>query len=403
MKISYITMQFPVPSETFASQDINVLLDLGNVVDVYCLRPKSKEYDSLIHERHKDRGIKVSHLNLSNFIRGVFFIFLYPSVAVGLIKWVFQINNSYKDLIKSILLIPSVFYILRLLQYNRPDIVHLFWGHYPSMLLFLLRELIPDLPFTMFLGAHDLETNYKGSVYMSHFASRVFTHSFNNIAPLVKMGIQKDKIKVLHRGALVDDFSIKQVVNKKIHLERGVFLTAARLIQEKGIDEVLDIFLSFAQNKPLSRLLIAGDGPYKKELEKYVHNCQLDKQVIFLGHIPQVELYVHMIKADFFVLMSRYKAERLPNVLKEAMLRKCVCITTYTRGIDELIDNRKSGFIFNKKNEVIKFLEEIQENSSLLHSVVDEAQRKIINNFNVELIMQKYLKIWRDSLKMAKK
>ena len=40
MKISYITMQFPVPSETFASNDVKTLKSLGIDIDVYTLKNK---------------------------------------------------------------------------------------------------------------------------------------------------------------------------------------------------------------------------------------------------------------------------------------------------------------------------------------------------------------------------
>ena len=59
MKISYITMQFPVPSETFASNDVKTLKSLGIDIDVYTLKNKDKNYNKycsyLWFKRHNSK------------------------------------------------------------------------------------------------------------------------------------------------------------------------------------------------------------------------------------------------------------------------------------------------------------------------------------------------------------
>ena len=40
MKVAYVTMQFPVPSETFACNDIKMLLEKGVDISVFTLKNK---------------------------------------------------------------------------------------------------------------------------------------------------------------------------------------------------------------------------------------------------------------------------------------------------------------------------------------------------------------------------
>ncbi|HJE03302.1 MAG TPA: glycosyltransferase [Aliarcobacter thereius] len=397
MKISYITMQFPVPSETFASLDVNALLDLGNKIDVYSLRPQHKEYNQLMNQRHKNcDNLNIKHLDFLNFVMALIFMICNPFKLFTTIKWIFKANSNPKDIIKSIVLLPSIFYIYSSLERSKPDMVHLFWGHYPSMLLYLLQKYMPDVPFTMFLGAHDLETRYQGSVVMSHHANKVFTHSYDNVEALISIGIKKDKIEVLHRGTLVNDKILNKVKEKKFRIDEITFLTASRLIKEKGIDEVIDIFASFVKKYPKSKLFIAGDGPYKDTLQKQAQKCSLKESIVFLGHVSQDELFNYMNRVDFFILMSRYKAERLPNVLKEAMLRKCICITTYTTGIEELVKNEQNGFIFETKEQVWHFLNSIDYQNNSLEEIARNGQETIVESFNVYKTMQSYLEIWEN-------
>ncbi|QKF81108.1 glycosyltransferase family 4 protein [Halarcobacter ebronensis] len=400
MKISYISMQFPVPSETFASLDVNALLKLGNKIDVYCLRPKHKQFNQLMNQRHKDcDDLTIKHLDFLNFVMAIIFMISNPLKLFSIIEWIIKVNCNLKDIIKSIVLLPSIFFIYRLLKKNKPDIVHLFWGHYPSMLLYLLEKYMPDVPFTMFLGAHDLETKYQGSVEMSHYAKKVFTHSYDNVEALITMGVEKEKIEVLHRGTVVSDEIIDNVNEKKLESGNITFLIASRLIKEKGIDEVIDVFADFVKKYSSSKLFIAGAGPYKENLQKRIEQYSLKKNIIFLGHISQNELFNYMNKTNFFILMSRYKAERLPNVLKEAMLRKCICITTYTIGIEELIKNKENGFIFENKEQVCNFLNNIDFDHNSLENITKKGQKNIIEKFDVNKIMQKYFNTWENIIK----
>jgi glycosyltransferase involved in cell wall biosynthesis len=68
----------------------------------------------------------------------------------------------------------------------------------------------------------------------------------------------------------------------------------------------------------------------------------LEDKVMFLGHVSQKKLLVKMANANFFLLMSRYESERLPNVVKEAMYQRCIVVTSDTQGINELVNHGKS-------------------------------------------------------------
>lgn len=52
MKISYITINFPLPSETFASNDVKVLRDIEVDISVYSLKNRDKNYNNLIKSRN---------------------------------------------------------------------------------------------------------------------------------------------------------------------------------------------------------------------------------------------------------------------------------------------------------------------------------------------------------------
>jgi len=135
-----------------------------------------------------------------------------------------------------------------------------------------------------------------------------------------------------------------------------------------------------------SKLYIAGDGEELENLIKLVDKLLINDKVEFLGHIPQNELFEYMKNVHFFLLMSRYHAERLPNVIKEAMLRKCICITTPTIGIN----HNNDGYIFDDNESAYNILINLQKSQDRIEKLSNNTQQKIINNFNVKKTMLRY-------------
>jgi len=399
MKICYITMQFPVPSETFLSSDVEALVKLGHHISVFGLRPKHSKFKFLIEERGHT-NIDVENFSFMTLIFALKFCILHPIMSLTLIHWVLNVClKSPIMLLKSFILMPSVFGHFYKVYNSKPDVVHLFWGHYPSMLGFLVKRFMPYSVVSQFLGAHDLVSNYPGSTALAYDADLIFTHSKSNVPILEKRGIDIDKIHVIYRGIKLD---FPHIVNtNKFHsTDNLLFLTASRLIKEKGVDDVLRVFSKVTDSFPNAKLYIAGDGPYKSDLLKLSVNLGCSERVFFLGHIPQSELVKYMSDSHFFILMSRSLSERLPNVVKEAMYQQCVVITTRSVGIDELVDSGVSGYVVSNLDylactEHVMFCLLYPD---VARSICVSARNVIKQHFDVDQSMRKYIVLWTASI-----
>jgi glycosyltransferase involved in cell wall biosynthesis len=88
-----------------------------------------------------------------------------------------------------------------------------------------------------------------------------------------------------------------------------------RLSSEKGFDLLLRAFARCAQRHPEWSLVIAGDGPSRRQLEVQAADAGLAERVHFPGLVRDVDTL--LARSDLFVLSSRF--EGFPNVLVEAM------------------------------------------------------------------------------------
>jgi glycosyltransferase involved in cell wall biosynthesis len=381
-------MQFPSISETFASTDIHALLRTGSEVAVYSMRSKHKDSKKMIKNRCLE-SISLYYSGCFEWIYGLLYSFIHINKLVKISLWILRCEiDRPKEIIKCLILVPSAFYIYKNLKINRPDIVHLFWGHYPSLVGFLLLQSNERIRISMFLGAYDLELGLGISRYMSREVDLIFTHAQMNLQRLRKIGIDKSKIHMVYRG----------IYCKHIHTNftkiKGRVLTAGNLCKEKRFDLVIMVIKKAIESGHELTLEIAGSGRERPSLEKMVKKLSLTKNVFFVGNLNQKDLFKKMSCSEFFLFLSEKDSERLPNVLKEAMYHKCVCISSKTIGINELIDSNQNGFIFSKDryNHISDCFNLNQYN---IDNIGNKAHKKIINNFDVDSTMNQYISLWR--------
>lgn len=394
MKISYITMQFPAPSETFTSSDIQNLSRLNSNVKVYSLKSKHKNFYKMVNDR-KLQNISIFTCEVKENILGLIEIIKSPFLFVSLLFWLTK--NDLKKIghfIRCFALIPACFYILSQLKKEKPDVIHLFWGHYPSLVGFLAKKVLKNSKISMFLGAYDLEYNLNISKDLAKNADFIFTHAKANIPQLNKMNISTDKINVIHRGINIKDLSL---VIENINKKSNQIICAGRFLPDKGFDKVIDIFSKLHKNINNSNLVLVGYGSAQSDLEKQTIDLHIESNVTFTGYLSQNDVLKFMAESDIFLFLSSKAGERLPNVVKEAMLAGCICIVSNTPGINELIENGKTGFIIEENNydlipNLISSLDEIKK-----EEIRTNAKEFILKNFDVELSMKKYINIWKSN------
>ena len=82
-----------------------------------------------------------------------------------------------------------------------------------------------------------------------------------------------------------------------------VFVSVCRLLEKKGVDNTLRAFARLAD--PSCRYVIAGDGPFRPELEALAETLGIAGRVRFAGQLPADDLIDHYCLGDVFVMPNR--------------------------------------------------------------------------------------------------
>ncbi|MUG98975.1 glycosyltransferase [Scytonema sp. UIC 10036] len=393
MKIWLVTMGFPLTSETFACNDVIALQRTGVKIAVHGLRPKHRLFSQLVVERGLT-DIWITHNSIINTLHGVWVGLTQPRLLMNFILWI--LKHCWRrpiNLFKSLILIPRSLQIYDFAQRHNPDIVHLYWSHFPSLVGYLIQNKLPKIVVSISFVAHDVyspefnsKNSYTGTVARN--ADLIQTITAANIPAIEKYDILKDKIVLSYHGV---DFN--KIPVKKEKVKRRI-VTAGRLIPDKGFDDVLKAFSQVLSDWPDASLVILGDGPERKKLEALAHSLRISHAVNFRGFVTHNEIFEEMAKAEVFLFMS--KAERLPNVVKEAMACHCLCVTSHTPGIEELVEDEVHGYIV-QAGDIDNAARKIYQaflNPEKMNQVSEIAYQHLKASFDLDLIIKNLQEQW---------
>ncbi|KAA3623884.1 MAG: glycosyltransferase, partial [Proteobacteria bacterium] len=303
-------MGFPVPSEAFARIELQGLLEAGCRVSVSTFRPALPKAGEILRE-HALAGVPVSHGSLKNWFRGLAAVFRHPRVASRVVSRTLAVTSTApRQCLTSLLLVPRALGIALEVRGRNPDRLHLFWGHYPSLVALALKELGCAIPVSMFLGAYDLVRRFPLSREMARDAD-VTTHARVNIPDICRFtGLAESRVHVIHRGIRVGVGP-----DSKRRSARPLVLAAERLVKAKRTRDVVRLFGAVRESVPEAELVILGDGPERRRLENMVSALGLGGCVAMRGHVPHAEVRREMERAHVLVSMTQSPGERLPNAV----------------------------------------------------------------------------------------
>lgn len=133
--------------------------------------------------------------------------------------------------------------------------------------------------------------------------------------------------------------------------EGPVVLAYGRLVHDKGFDLAVRAFALVADRWPRARLVIAGEGPARAELERLAATSAIAHAVEFAGAVAPGEVPALLNTASVVVVPSRWD-EPFGLVALEAALMERPVIATRAGGLVEVIEHGRTGFVIEKEDVV---------------------------------------------------
>ena len=172
---------------------------------------------------------------------------------------------------------------------------------------------------------------------------------------MMEIGVPAEKIQVVPNGVDLAKFypMNKDVARKNLQIpaDKKIIVSVGGLIPRKGFDLLLKAIkiLRVECNLDNLYLVIIGEGPFRKELEKLILSLGLTNSVRLVGAVPHDTLGLWYSAADLSCLTS--SREGWPNVLLESLACGIPVVATNTWGVPEIITSDEIGLL-TEQNEV---------------------------------------------------
>ena len=169
---------------------------------------------------------------------------------------------------------------------------------------------------------------------------------------------------------------------RKVQMVSDGFIFMGRVVEEKGVGELVKAFMTVTRKHPQAKLDIYGDG----EREKYKSLCGDCKEIRFYDW-PKEPLRV-MAENEIFILPS-YREGLSLSLLDAAMMGKKI-IASDVDGNPEVVKNGRTGILVPAKNvkKLAEAMTYMLENKKEADEMAKNARTYYKENFDFEKIFK---------------
>ncbi|NDV20462.1 glycosyltransferase [Pseudodesulfovibrio sp. JC047] len=347
---------YPRISETFISNEIKLLEEMGFKIHIYSMRAPRENF---AHKSIKEIKAKVTYLP-SSMIWGL------PAFLWYNIRLFCKMPKRYMDCIK---LMKSRFalapkkhtWIKHLLQAgyivqksvidDGVDLGHLHghFAHTPTTVT-MYAAFLAGIPFSFTAHAKDIYTQDPRRIQDKvDRAKFVVTCTKYNARHLEKTMGGSKPIHCVYHGINLDLFSPNgrsTSAKTPYHI-----LTVARFVEKKGLDTVLMALAKLRSEGLDFRYTLVGEGKaeFNRKIKQLVHDLGLDDITTLTGTITHEDVIQLLGSSDCFTLGCREAKDGdrdgIPNVVAEAMATGVPVTATEVSGVPELVVHEETGLL----------------------------------------------------------
>jgi glycosyltransferase involved in cell wall biosynthesis len=250
---------------------------------------------------------------------------------------------------RGFLRLPATWKIRELLRSGRFDLVHANEAHAVTAAWLAGAHRRVPLVISRRVGYPIGKNRLARARYAA--AARIVANSNWVAEQAAASGAPREKLTVVYEGAEIPPRFIseqRQAARKRwgISGEAPLLGCVGVLLPDKGQEWLIRALAETRKEFPGAKLLLAGDGPCRAQLESQARELGLVEAVIFAGFVKDVESVYAAL--DVFLLPSFFEA--LNNSLLAAMAYEIPSIAFHRGALGEIIENGKSGLLVEAAN-----------------------------------------------------
>jgi glycosyltransferase involved in cell wall biosynthesis len=219
---------------------------------------------------------------------------------------------------------------------------------------------------------------------------RIITVDQHFISVAKSHGYPLGNVRYIPNGVDIDEF--------KTGSERRAnsFLSVGRLVPQKGLEYLLRASAILKEKDVDHEIVLVGEGPLQKDLEKLARKLGISGTTRFLGRLPREELLEEYGNAGVFVLPSVW--EGLPLTLLEAWAAGLPVLATRVGGIPDVCVHLDNSVLAEPKNpEALANGMRLLLEDRVLAKRISENGRQLVNErYSWKKVAEKTLQVYNE-------
>ncbi|MCX4188422.1 glycosyltransferase family 4 protein [Methylophaga sp. OBS4] len=353
MKLAYLTTEYPAVSHTFIRREILELERRGHIVKRFSIRKPEKCIDIQDKSECEKTSYILDGSKLKLFSSAVKTLIKSPIRSLAALWQMFLFSRrSDRGIIRHLAYFIEACVLLSELHAAGLKHLHVHFGTNAATVAYVVKILSGkkiSYSFTIH-GPDEFDAPIGFSLKQKIIESEFVVAISNFAASQIKRWVPIEhwhKISIIR--CTVDEFFTGNDAVAESKEQFNQLVCVGRLSAQKGHFVLLDAFKKVIESGHDCKLVLAGDGELRTQLESYINQHNLSNHVVITGWIDGEQVRRLILSSLALVLPSF--AEGLPVVIMESFILKRPVITTRIAGIPELVVEGENGWLITPNDE----------------------------------------------------
>jgi glycosyltransferase involved in cell wall biosynthesis len=205
-------------------------------------------------------------------------------------------------------------------------------------------------------------------------------------------GVRPERIRVIPNGIEVEPDRLASSPGAPLPGGRPALAVVGRLIERKNVQVLLRAVARLREAHPELTVLLAGEGPYRAELERLAGDLDLGHAVRFLGFVEDVRPLLRA--SDLFVLPSA--TEGMPISVLEAMACGTPIVATRVGSIPDVARDGREALLVEpgSVDALADALGHALADAALRARLAASARERLLAEYTAERMAERYVEFY---------